>query len=221
MGNRIKGAQLTDAGLKSVLNSFYKNGDYQFTSPSHHGTPEERMSAVLAGYSQSSLKFNEVYAASVKFIGVDKANEPLTSSLSFSLTDFESILATVLSKRATGFAELRGNLSPGMTAAWDAKILLPGATECTVTWKNEYQGDYGCTMVETLDVDIATNEWTKLANELRDEGWKGTFNPSPTKLVLKEIVFESSGEELILELDDKNLSRLGYMVDISIPFDNY
>jgi len=222
LGNRRNGYQLTERDLQAALNSFYESGDYEFTSPQHHGTPDQRTAAALAGYSHSSLKFNEIYASSLEFLGASNASKPLASALGFSITDFQSVLDSIMAKRDTGFAELRGDLSPGSKSTWSAKILLPGARECSVVWRNEFQGDYECTMFETLDVDIATNEWNKLFDELKAEGWQADIDSSPIKSRLKSAAFRSTGDkEMSLDLEDKSLSTFGYRVDLTIPFDNY
>jgi hypothetical protein len=224
LGNRSRsnGYQLTEQDLESALRSFYESGDYEFTNAQHHGTPEQRVAAVSAGYSHSSLKFNEIYESSMEFIGDRGPLRKPSRALPFSPDEFESTLAKIRAKRSTGFAEFKGSPSPGMQFTWDATISHPSAKECSVVWSNEYQGEFDCTMAETFDVAIATSAWENLAAELRDEGWTATIEAAPIKERLKEANFKSTdGKELNLLLERKSLSTLPYRVDIEIPFDNY
>ena len=51
MGNRERNVP---GGMDAVVGSvqrFFELGDYEFSSPSHHGTPEERKQAILQGFS--------------------------------------------------------------------------------------------------------------------------------------------------------------------------
>ena len=41
---------MTLTNIQSALSTFFTLGDYQFTNPNHHGTPQERINAVTAGY---------------------------------------------------------------------------------------------------------------------------------------------------------------------------
>ena len=220
LGNRAKGVQLTPTALGSVLRSFYEKGDYAFNSPLHHGKPEERSNAVKAGYTVAPLKLNDAYAASVAFVNPSKPNTG--GPIKFVISDFEPVLDRIMSSRESGFAALKGNLSPGSKASWDANIQLPGSTECSVTWRNEVQGEYECVMTETLEVDIAINEWQKLVNEFKESRWETTIaKPSPKTVARKATVKSLEGQEFEVDLNDKTPSILGYRVTITISFDNY
>ena len=41
---------MSATNLSSTLQVFYAIGDYQFNNPGHHGTPDERLSAAMAGF---------------------------------------------------------------------------------------------------------------------------------------------------------------------------
>ena len=220
LGNRNNGYTLTDRDLQAVLASFYVGGDYESADAQHHGTPEQRTVAVRAGFSRSTLKFNEVYEASMQFLGVS-ARPRLGKALRFSIEEFSSTLGKVMDARDTGFAALKGNPVPDSKTWWDAKIVLPSARECSVHWSNEYQGYYECTMYETFDLEIAKNEWQNLAEELEAEGWQ-TKDKTSSRTTIKSSTFKlKDDQDFTLDLENKSLSRSGYQVAITVDFDNY
>ena len=56
----------TYTDIKEAAYSIFTKGDTDFNSPQHHGTPQERMNALLAGYEFSRQKVaNGVYSFSV------------------------------------------------------------------------------------------------------------------------------------------------------------
>jgi hypothetical protein len=225
LANRIKGGQLSRSGLRSAIKSFYEKGDYDFNSPLHHGTPEQRAAAVQAGYDNAQLKLQDAYTAGLDFVGVSKSTRTVDPTLGFSIPDFESGLTRILASRDSGFKDLRGTLSPGSTGNFDASFQLPGAKECSVIARNKDQGEYNCTMTSTLDEELASNYWNKLVAEIRTgfaNGWQVKIDESASaRGMLKEAQFVSSdGQELSMVLA-KGVGRQGYRVDISIPFDNY
>lgn len=56
----------TFTDIREAANSIFTKGDTDFNSPQHHGTPNERMNALLAGYEFSRQKVaNGIYNISV------------------------------------------------------------------------------------------------------------------------------------------------------------
>ena len=55
--------------LSPALRLFYELGDYQFNSPSHHGTPQERMSAAQAGFNSGAQSALDAYTLGWRFVG--------------------------------------------------------------------------------------------------------------------------------------------------------
>jgi ketosteroid isomerase-like protein len=56
----------TYTDIREAANSIFSKGDTEFNSPLHHGTPQERMNALLAGYEFSRQKFSSgIYNISV------------------------------------------------------------------------------------------------------------------------------------------------------------
>lgn len=220
LGRRVKGEKLTSAALGSVMRSFYEKGDYAFNQPTHHGTPEERSRAIQRGYSYSTLKLNDAYEVSVQFVGLPKPNPE--GPMSFAIDDgFKEILRGVLAKRDSGFVALKGDLVPGLTASWGAKIRLPGSLDCSIVWRNEYQGEYDCIMVETLERDIATNEWQKLVAELQTSDWETKIaSTSGKEFERSATVRIGDDQDFSVSLSDKTAVS-GYQITISISFDNY
>ena len=53
--------------VRDGLRTFYEMGDYVFTSPSHHGTPTQRMSAFQAGMASTASGVNAAWTAAVAY----------------------------------------------------------------------------------------------------------------------------------------------------------
>lgn len=49
----LRGLQFTQTAIDEAARSFYGKGDTNFFSPIHHGTPQERYNALMAGYNFS------------------------------------------------------------------------------------------------------------------------------------------------------------------------
>jgi hypothetical protein len=226
LGKRNGTVQLSERGLASALRSFYQKGDYDFNSSLHHGTPQQRANAVQAGYKNSSLNLRDAYNASLIFAGLSPQSRPLSSVLSFSIPDFEQVLDQLMNQRDDGFAHLRGALELDTKATWIATLKLPGADECTVSWRNQYQGSYECTMIWSLDELLIRNHWDKILEVLRynyADGWEIKLDDHPEgKIRIKEVYFTSSeaNKEFSMSLA-KLTTRRGYRLAITIPFDNY
>jgi len=60
------------ADIKPFAQSLFETGDYNFRSPVHHGTPEERVSAMLAGYN-TELPLVQAFHAGERYMSVDQA----------------------------------------------------------------------------------------------------------------------------------------------------
>ena len=54
--------------LKGFASSLYAKGDWNFYSPSHHGTPDERVRAMLEGYKIAERSLDEVFEASEEYV---------------------------------------------------------------------------------------------------------------------------------------------------------
>jgi hypothetical protein len=57
----LKSMTIGEQYVSEVANSFYSIGDYQFNDPSHHGTPQQRVSCLMAGYNFSKSKVGVGY----------------------------------------------------------------------------------------------------------------------------------------------------------------
>jgi hypothetical protein len=58
----------TWVNLMPTLKLFFELGDYQFNSPSHHGTPQERLAAAQAGFNSSAASAGQAYALGWQFV---------------------------------------------------------------------------------------------------------------------------------------------------------
>jgi hypothetical protein len=54
--------------LMPTLRVFYQIGDFQFNSPQHHGTPDERLAAAQAGFNSRAANISQAYAAGLQAI---------------------------------------------------------------------------------------------------------------------------------------------------------
>ena len=55
------------SGLEDGIRAFYSRGDYDFNSPHHHGTHDERAAAFLAGFRTGAPSIASAWTASVAF----------------------------------------------------------------------------------------------------------------------------------------------------------
>jgi hypothetical protein len=154
MGNREGSSQYGIGAFKQDSQSFFEKGDYDFNSPTHHGTPEERGAAILQGYKSSSLSLESVYAESTLWVNamgqttsrsntqaetssirgegsreVGRAGQSRESDGSSFCTNLNSIIHAADNR----FHSIRGATDPdGDGHFWSSKISLPGAQECEV-----------------------------------------------------------------------------------------
>jgi hypothetical protein len=61
--------------ISGFARSVWSKGDYQFTSPLHHGTPDERVRAMAAGFRTDTTDADEAYDASLKYFHVPREGE--------------------------------------------------------------------------------------------------------------------------------------------------
>jgi len=54
--------------LMPTLKVFYEIGDYQFNSPGHHGTPQERLAAAQAGFNSRATTAAQAYTLGWQFV---------------------------------------------------------------------------------------------------------------------------------------------------------
>lgn len=54
--------------LMPTLRIFYEIGDYEFNSPQHHGTPQERLNAAQAGFSSSAPTAGQAYQLGLQYV---------------------------------------------------------------------------------------------------------------------------------------------------------
>ncbi len=103
---------LTYTDIQAALRSFYNKGDYEFNNPDHHGTPEERLNAVLAGYNWLKGKArpgvnigtDEAIKAAKEYLGISgtTSSQSPTKSSSSQLTSHVSLIAKLLSPSSDG-----------------------------------------------------------------------------------------------------------------------
>jgi hypothetical protein len=57
----------SNSGFQDGVNAFFQRGDYMFNSPGHHGTPQQRAAAFVAGYNANANGIDAAWAASVAY----------------------------------------------------------------------------------------------------------------------------------------------------------
>lgn len=63
-------------GIRNLATILFQEGDYEFNSPQHHGTPSERIQAMVAGYNNASLTMEEAYRQGIRYVsGSDNDND--------------------------------------------------------------------------------------------------------------------------------------------------
>lgn len=227
MGRRTKLVPTTvtsQQSLETIMRSFYDKGDYQLNDPSHHGTPNERVAAISAGYRNSQLSIPDMYRESLKYVSEGTDNtQPDDSNTPYDPTELSSGLAEVMKHQANKFADLRGNLDEDSKATWIATLKLPGADRCVVEWRNQYQGNYNCDMTVSLDQAMAEDSWRKLVAVVQKRYAKGWKREDRNVGTSKEVVFTNPGSDDVsvkVGIAKSSLHR-GYDVEIELPFDDY
>lgn len=78
VGRRAKWVPMSSSqrSLQTIMRSVYSKGDYEINDSSHHGTPDERVAAISAGYSNSQLQMRDIYRESLKFVSPTRDSSP-------------------------------------------------------------------------------------------------------------------------------------------------
>ena len=61
-------AAVKNIRVEGFARSVYEKGDYDFWSPQHHGTPDERVDAMMTGFASKSLSFDEVLRTGHRYV---------------------------------------------------------------------------------------------------------------------------------------------------------
>ncbi|SDX00259.1 hypothetical protein SAMN05444410_1087 [Hydrobacter penzbergensis] len=59
-------------GINAFANDLYSIGDYDFWAPDHHGTPEERVAAMLAGFQVRNSSASSAYMTGLSYVRGDR-----------------------------------------------------------------------------------------------------------------------------------------------------
>jgi hypothetical protein len=66
---------ISTAAIEGFARSLYEKGDYNFWDPQHHGTPQQRVEAMLEGFANGGT-INSAYAASLAWVSEDQDDSP-------------------------------------------------------------------------------------------------------------------------------------------------
>jgi hypothetical protein len=182
---------LTYTDIRAALQSFYLKGDYEFNNPDHHGTHEERLNAVLAGYNWLKSKarpgvyigVNDAIEAAKEYLGIaaeppspspqlrnpgTNASTAYTAILSCS-SSFCTSLKEVLSGLDDDFKNLRVNQSEGRL--YDSKISFPGEQSNMISiGETPSYSYYQITFYRGADIDESTQTYEDLKSNFESLG---------------------------------------------------
>lgn len=54
--------------VRPAFQAFFQMGDYEFNNPDHHGTPQQRLAAIQAGFQASDLSLEQAYQRSSELV---------------------------------------------------------------------------------------------------------------------------------------------------------
>lgn len=54
--------------VRPAFQAFFEKGDYEFNNPNHHGTPQQRLASLQAGFQSKGLTFDQAYQRSSEFV---------------------------------------------------------------------------------------------------------------------------------------------------------
>jgi hypothetical protein len=212
MGIRESGGGYPEA-LPRAMQAFYRLGDYDFTSPSHHGTPEQRLTAFKQGLLNLRRSLEDVYQISYRFVSTlsdsgtgsdDEAAPTAKRQTVESGGDLRQFLQQLIASARSGFVNLRGTpdrYSNG--GAWIARAALPGAEECEV-WKADAGVGpyYTCVIAKGSsreDVESSYAQFVEQVGTALGPEWSRR-DPGGTRSRLVVTKFEKSGSDVDFEI---------------------
>lgn len=143
----LQKSYVTRADIRPFAQSLFEIGDYDFWSPAHHGTPEERVAAMVAGYNTGG-SLNEAFRSGERYVlggqqasANDSDDAPALRqqrSVPADVRDdsdegFCSDLKTYTRAALRNFSSLRGSPDPmGEGEAFAARAGIQGFNDCTI-----------------------------------------------------------------------------------------
>lgn len=213
MANRDRGAAgWSETSVRQNLTAFFKLGDYDYNSPDHHGTPEERVAAIVAGFRSANLSLQAVYQASYRFVtsqsqgSLDDAQPDNSSTASNEsnepgarVDDLHQVLQQLIASAGSGFRNLRGQVDPYSSGqAWIARLALHGGEDCVI-WRADsgYGPHYSCVMAKNSSRDKVQSAYERFVDQIESalgrEWTKETDSPQPR---LAETTFKKPGSDV-------------------------
>jgi hypothetical protein len=228
MANRDRGyAQWSETSARQNMDAFYRLGDYDYNNQEHHGTPEERLAAVTAGFRSANLPLQAVYQASYRFVSANnpakhtapehdsQENSPKESS-----TDaggFGEVLQSIIESAGDGFRSIKGRRDPDTDGdGYISKVALPGAVdnECTVWIYRDVDltPRYSCDMAIG---DDASSKYDSLVESISQVlGSKYLQKPYTGTHITKGLTFESSDIDVSIYVNESRTRvRLSIAID--------
>ncbi len=172
----------TYTDIRAALQSFYLKGDYEFNNPDHHGTNEERLNAVLAGYNWLKGKarpgvyigVNDATEAAKEYLGIVTPSSPINQPGNhdrYSSSDIKAItsctssfcasLKEVILGLGNDFRTLRGEKSE--ERLYDSNIRFPGEQSNTISiGENSSYSYYYVTFYRGDDIDKSREVYENL-----------------------------------------------------------
>ena len=216
-------AYLVPSGVENFAKSLFEKGDYNFTSPQHHGTPEQRVAALQAGYSNATASLAIAYRNGENFVRELVAGETVAggagtdANLEPSRTeggaDFCASLDSVMEAAASNFSTLKGQRDPSDHELFHATLSLPGARSCEVAT----DGLYSCEMYMGDDVAAAKAIVENVVRRIQqcDESWKVEPGRSTSKFTMQEVRLVAAGANGDISVSRKRFSSR-ILVDVLV-----
>ncbi len=210
------------ADVVAAAEAIWEQGDYQFTSPQHHGTPAQRVKAFTAGLATAHLGITAAYAEGERvareLAGTTKRNtdardedreRSTTPQASSEEENLSVTLQTLLAARPAQFSPFRGKFQRKLGASgakiYQGTLTFPGLHDCHVYVTED---DVTYSSAATLRSRAAAVEaYRELAGKVKLAlmNWEFDVEAWPDA-ELSRTTYDKSGGKVLLGLDARRLS---------------
>jgi hypothetical protein len=228
MGRREGSSLYGLDAFQQDMHSFFEKGDYDFNSPTHHGTGDERTAAIVQGYKNASLSLAAVYSQSSQWVSGRGGNESQSSggqrpgNLASSDQDekqepgqFCPDLKAIIRAGRNGFQSVKGKRDAPDVAPdlWTPTVLLSGTTDCVGQDDETFGPNITC-YEEGASLDELEKKYTSLVLSTRNclSGWTEKSQTRPD--ILKGVEFSGTNDVKV----DIDLTRI-HSGDLSLQID--
>ncbi len=178
--------------LENIVRSFFEHGSYDFNNPQFHGTPEQRVDAVMNGFHHSDVSLSSAYATAESFVQGTRvdgdSDRDSESSAGFGnqrnresdLNSGKDALTRVITlAERNDLGDLKGERD---SVDWTATINLPFAKFCNIQRESSSKAGhvyvYTCAVATKLDHDDAQQKSDELVRMLTEQ-FPGMIRKTP------------------------------------------